>query len=87
MKEFWTDVFEPTIQHYEGNRTPNPDVLCNRFVKFGAFHEKCQHLAGDSNIVIATGHYARTNYGEDVLMKTNPDAGIIKLWVFLSKDL
>ena len=45
------------LQAYERGHTPNPDVLCNRHIKFRALHHYCrQHLEVDA---IATGHYAR----------------------------
>lgn len=50
-------VAEEMIEEYRKGRTPNPDVLCNRVVKFGAFYEFAVSEGGD---FIATGHYART---------------------------
>lgn len=50
------DVVEYFIQEYREGRTPNPDVLCNRSIKFGAFWERAK--AEGANF-IATGHYAR----------------------------
>ena len=49
------------IDGYENGVTPNPDVLCNRFVKFGCFFSRAvDHLGADA---IATGHYARSSAG------------------------
>ena len=49
-------VFEYFLDEYKHGRTPNPDVLCNREIKFGVFREYARRLGAD---LIATGHYAR----------------------------
>jgi tRNA-specific 2-thiouridylase len=54
---YWDGVFEEFIGEYRRGRTPNPDVLCNREVKFKAFVEHAKSIGGD---LIATGHYARS---------------------------
>jgi len=56
-KEYRERVFEYFLDEYRAGRTPNPDVLCNREIKFGVFREYAMRLGGD---FIATGHYART---------------------------
>ncbi|ANB12547.1 Slm3p [Sugiyamaella lignohabitans] len=65
-KEYWTKVFEPMIDMYKNGLTPNPDVGCNRHIKFGALlqwasdHQK--RLTGSPEGTkwwLATGHYAR----------------------------
>ncbi len=53
--EYWDRVFEHFLQEYRAGRTPNPDVLCNREIKFKAFLEYAMDLGADK---IATGHYA-----------------------------
>ena len=53
---YWNDVFMRFIRGLEGGLTPNPDVLCNREVKFSAFVEHTHRLGAER---IATGHYAR----------------------------
>lgn len=53
--EYWERVFEYFLAEYRANRTPNPDVLCNREIKFKAFLEHALDLGADR---IATGHYA-----------------------------
>lgn len=53
-KEYADGVFEYFLKEYKAFRTPNPDVLCNRVVKFGAFRDYCIGLGAD---FIATGHY------------------------------
>lgn len=55
--EYWDNVFEHFLAEYQAGRTPNPDILCNREIKFKAFLEYAQVLGADK---IATGHYART---------------------------
>lgn len=55
-KEYKQAVVDKMLAEYKAGRTPNPDVLCNREIKFGSFWEKAQDLGAD---FIATGHYAR----------------------------
>lgn len=54
--EYWDHVFEHFLAEYRAGRTPNPDILCNREIKFRAFLDYALMLGADS---IATGHYAR----------------------------
>ncbi len=54
--EYWDNVFEHFIEEYKAGRTPNPDILCNREIKFKAFLEYAKVLGAD---YIATGHYVR----------------------------
>lgn len=56
-KEYYDRVFKYFLDEYKAGRTPNPDVLCNREIKFGPFLEKAKQLGAD---MIATGHYAKT---------------------------
>lgn len=53
--EYWDNVFSNFLSEYKAGRTPNPDILCNREIKFKAFLEYALHLGADH---IATGHYA-----------------------------
>ncbi|MDH5632850.1 MAG: tRNA 2-thiouridine(34) synthase MnmA [Gammaproteobacteria bacterium] len=53
--EYWDRVFEYFLAEYKANRTPNPDVLCNKEIKFKAFLDYALSLGADT---IATGHYA-----------------------------
>ncbi len=55
--EYWDNVFEHFLAEYKAGRTPNPDVLCNREIKFKAFMEYAMDLGAD---YIATGHYVQT---------------------------
>jgi tRNA-specific 2-thiouridylase len=54
--EYWDRVFEHFLSEYRAGRTPNPDVLCNREIKFRAFLDHALELGASR---IATGHYAR----------------------------
>lgn len=56
-KEYRDRVFDYFLDEYRAGRTPNPDVLCNREIKFGAFRDYAKRLGGQ---FLATGHYART---------------------------
>jgi len=55
-KEYWDNVVSYTIESVRKGLTPNPDVMCNKLIKFGAFEER----RGKDYDRIATGHYART---------------------------
>ena len=57
--EYWDHVFSYFLDEYRAGRTPNPDVLCNREIKFKTFLEHALILGADH---IATGHYARVEY-------------------------
>ena len=58
MKEYWHSVFEPFLRDFDGGgATPNPDLACNRHIKFGALLEHCSRSLGAD--LLATGHYAR----------------------------
>lgn len=61
-KEYWDRVFEYFLTEYKKGRTPNPDVMCNKEVKFKAFLDYAMQLGAD---YIAMGHYARVKKDED----------------------
>ena len=67
-REYRDRVFQYFLDEYQAGRTPNPDVLCNREIKFGAFRTYAKRLGGE---YLATGHYARTRIvdGEAQLLK------------------
>ncbi len=67
-KQYRDRVFEYFLDEYRAGRTPNPDVLCNREIKFGVFRDYAKRLGGE---LLATGHYARTaiDAGQAVLLK------------------
>ncbi|TFH86390.1 tRNA 2-thiouridine(34) synthase MnmA [Billgrantia azerbaijanica] len=54
--EYWDNVFEHFLAEYRAGRTPNPDILCNREIKFKVFLEYAEMLGAER---IATGHYVR----------------------------
>lgn len=57
-EEYWNSVFTHFLAEYAAGRTPNPDVLCNREIKFKTFLAHARELGAEK---IATGHYARTD--------------------------
>lgn len=57
--EYWDNVFEDFLQEYAAGRTPNPDILCNREIKFKAFLDYATALGAD---YIATGHYTQISH-------------------------
>ncbi len=59
--EYWDQVFEEFLAEYAAGFTPNPDVLCNREIKFKQFADYAERLGAD---YIATGHYARVHDGK-----------------------
>jgi tRNA-specific 2-thiouridylase len=61
--EYWDSVFEYFLAEYAAGRTPNPDIMCNKEIKFKAFLEfACEDLEAD---YIATGHYVRRRQQDD----------------------
>ena len=62
VKQYWNEVFEKLVNEYEQGWTPNPDVDCNRQIKFGTFYQHCRENIGCD--AIATGHYARSSFGD-----------------------
>lgn len=58
--EYWDNVFEHFLEEYKAGRTPNPDIMCNKEIKFKAFLEfAAEELGAD---YIATGHYVQRQY-------------------------
>ncbi len=75
VKEYWDDVFTVFLKEYERGRTANPDILCNKYIKFDAFMKFAHQQGFDT---VATGHYARVNHkgAESMLLRgkdTNKD--------------
>lgn len=69
-KHYWDKVVAYTIESVRQGLTPNPDVMCNKLIKFGVFND----LYGDSYKYIATGHYATTHFVDGkVFLGTSPD--------------
>lgn len=62
--EYWERVFSFFLDEYRAGRTPNPDILCNKEIKFKAFLDYAKQLGADA---IATGHYARRSESNQLL--------------------
>ena len=63
-QEYWDRVFSYFLDEYRAGRTPNPDVLCNREIKFKAFLDFAMQLGASR---MATGHFVQTNENGDLL--------------------
>lgn len=72
--EYRSKVYEYMIDEYRAGRTPNPDVLCNKYMKFDLFLKEADRLGCD---FIATGHYAR---------RVDDDAGVVHLLAGVDKN-
>ncbi|XP_014381996.1 mitochondrial tRNA-specific 2-thiouridylase 1 isoform X1 [Alligator sinensis] len=63
IKEYWNEVFSYFLKEYELGRTPNPDIICNKHIKFNYFlRYALDNLGADA---VATGHYARSSLEEE----------------------
>ena len=67
VKEYWDNVFEYFLTELKKGRTPNPDIMCNKYIKFDYFVREALKLGAD---FIATGHYAKM---EDGYLKRSHD--------------
>ena len=61
VKEYWDYVFTYFLDELKNGRTPNPDIMCNKYIKFDMFVKEAERLDAD---YIATGHYARIKDGK-----------------------
>ncbi|MBK1810068.1 tRNA 2-thiouridine(34) synthase MnmA [Clostridium sp. YIM B02505] len=70
VREYWNKVFQYFLSEYKKGRTPNPDVMCNKEIKFKAFLEFAMKVGAD---YIAMGHYAQVDFkdGEYRLLRGN----------------
>ena len=60
VKEYWDYVFTYFLEELKKGRTPNPDLMCNKYIKFDSFIKEAKKLGAE---YIATGHYAKTKDG------------------------
>lgn len=83
-QEYKKGVIDYMLDEYKASRTPNPDVMCNREVKFGAFWKWAKSQGAD---FVATGHYASTDNTHLILSEdTNKDQTYF-LWTLTKNDL
>jgi len=68
VKEYWDYVFTYFLDELKKGRTPNPDIMCNKYIKFDMFAKKAKELGCD---YIATGHYAKIENGQLMRAKDN----------------
>jgi len=61
VKEYWNHVFTYFLEELKRGRTPNPDIMCNKYIKFDSFIKEAKRLGAN---YIATGHYARIKNGK-----------------------
>ena len=71
IEEYWEHVFTYFLDEYKKGRTPNPDILCNKYIKFDAFTKHAEKFNPD---YIAMGHYARVVHGEHPQMLRGVDS-------------
>lgn len=83
-KEYKEGVIDYMIEEYRVGRTPNPDVMCNREVKFGAFLKWARQEGAD---YVATGHYATTDNANLLLSKDANKDQTYFLWTLTKDDL
>lgn len=83
-EEYKREVVDYFIAEYKAGRTPNPDVVCNRAIKFGAFWEKAKADGAD---FIATGHYAVNDNGKMCVSKDGEKDQTYFLWTLTQDDL
>ena len=69
-QEYWERVFSYFLDEYRAGRTPNPDVLCNREIKFKAFLDFAMQLGASK---MATGHFVQTNERGELLRGADPN--------------
>ncbi|CAF3649578.1 unnamed protein product [Rotaria socialis] len=70
IKDYWTKVFEPFLNDYQTGLTPNPDILCNKYIKFDALLKYCQERLDTT--CLATGHYAQIKKDEQGINSVLP---------------
>lgn len=83
-EEYKKGVVDYMISEYKSGRTPNPDVMCNKEIKFGAFQSKALQMQAD---YIATGHYAQTDGKRLVKAKDESKEQSYFLWTLTQEQL
>ncbi|KAK8924060.1 hypothetical protein KSP39_PZI019778 [Platanthera zijinensis] len=78
--DYWSNVVSHIIEEYRVGRTPNPDVLCNTRIKFGAFLKAIEKMGFD---YIASGHYAHVNHSS---CSANNESSVLALSKDMFKD-
>jgi tRNA-specific 2-thiouridylase len=76
-KEYEKKVFDSSLKEFEAGRTPNPDAICNREIKFGVFYDFARSHGAD---FVATGHYAQTKDGKLYVSKDSQKDQSYFLW-------
>ena len=84
VKEYWDNVFTHFIEELKVGLTPNPDILCNREIKFKVFFQKALELGAD---FLATGHYAKTDHQRLLKSKDGDKDQTYFLYTLQSKTL
>ncbi|HET8574596.1 MAG TPA: tRNA 2-thiouridine(34) synthase MnmA [Candidatus Paceibacterota bacterium] len=82
-KEYKEDVADYMIAEYRKGRTPNPDVMCNKYVKFGAFLDQAREMGAD---FVATGHYAQKKAAETLTGRGEEEDGEKTYELFAGAD-
>ncbi len=87
-KEYKKEIVDYMVREYKAGKTPNPDVMCNKYIKFGAFLEKALGMGADR---VATGHYARLEQKDSTTklligVDCNKDQSYF-LWMLKQKQL
>lgn len=83
-KEYKKEVVDYMVREYKAGRTPNPDVMCNKAVKFGAFYNWAMAQGAD---FVATGHYAQTKDGRLLNAKDQEKDQTYFLWTLTGEQL
>jgi tRNA-specific 2-thiouridylase len=83
-REYKQEVVDYMIAEYKAGRTPNPDVMCNRYVKFGGFYSWAMKQGAD---FVATGHYARSENGKLIMGDDQNKDQTYFLWTLTKEQL
>ncbi|HPF42395.1 MAG TPA: tRNA 2-thiouridine(34) synthase MnmA [Bacillota bacterium] len=83
VDRYWDDVFQYFLKELDYGRTPNPDILCNKYIKFSAFLDVAKALGADK---IAMGHYARVTENGVLLRGVDPNKDQSYFLAELSRD-